>query len=255
MAQGYADAYQPDRSLKGKLRRRLVRLAHRRPLQAGPKMPMVSFAFDDAPLTAAQAGAAILEARGVRGCYFVSAALAGQQAPMGVCARPDDYRALAAAGHELACHTYSHLDCGRADGAAAVQDVERNAEAFRAWGLQPPTTFAYPYGDVGFGPKAALGDRFALLRALHPGVINRGTDLNQCPAVGIEGETGENVARRWLAEAKAQGAWVILFTHDVRPDPSPWGCTPDALGRLTDEALAHGFEVVTVADGARRLGL
>ena len=28
------DAYEPDRSLKGKLRRRLIRLAHRRPAKA-----------------------------------------------------------------------------------------------------------------------------------------------------------------------------------------------------------------------------
>jgi len=251
----YADAYQPDRSLKGKLRRRLVRLAHRRPLAAAPERPMVSFAFDDAPLTAARAGAAVLEARGVRGCYFVSAGLAGREAPMGVCADAADYRALAEAGHEIACHTFSHLDCGKAPGAAAASDVTRNAEALAAWGLPAPTTFAYPYGDVGFGPKAALGDRFALLRALHPGVIERGCDLNQAPAVGVEGENGEATARRWLAEARERRAWVILFTHDVRPDPSPWGCTPQALERLVDEAVADGFEVVTVAEGARRLGL
>lgn len=251
----YADAYQPDRSLKGKLRRRLVRLAHRRPLAVAPERPMVSFAFDDAPLTAARAGAAVLEARGARGSYFVSAGLAGSEAPMGVCAEAADYRALAEAGHEIACHTFSHLDCGKAPGTAAASDVARNAEALSAWGLPAPTTFAYPYGDVGFGPKAALGARFALLRALHPGVIGMGCDLNQAPAVGVEGETGEATARRWLAEARARRAWVILFTHDVRPDPSPWGCTPQALERLVDEALAGGVEVVTVAEGARRLGL
>lgn len=251
----YADAYQPDRTLKGKLRRRLVRLAHRRPLEEAPDRPMVSFAFDDAPLTAAKTGAAILESRGVRGCYFVSAGLAGTEAPMGVCAQADDYRALAAAGHEIACHTYSHLDCGQASGAQAAADVARNEQTLADWGLEPPRTFAYPYGDVGFGPKAALGERFALLRALHPGVIVQGSDLNQAPAVGIEGEDGEAIARRWLAAAKAQRGWLILFTHDVRPDPSPWGCTPQALERLVDEAQAEGFDVVTVAEGADMLGL
>jgi peptidoglycan/xylan/chitin deacetylase (PgdA/CDA1 family) len=249
----YADAYQPDRSLKGKLRRRLVRLAHRRPLAVAPARPLITFAFDDAPLTAAKAGAAILEARGARGVYFVSAGLAGQEAPMGVCAEATDYRDLQAAGHEIACHTYSHLDCGRATGAQAFADVERNIETLKAWGLGEPATFAYPYGDVGFGPKRALASRFAVLRALHPGVIELGTDLNQAPAVGIEGADGEAVARRWMSEARARDAWVVLFTHDVQPTPSPWGCTGEALARLVDEALASDFEIVTLAEGARRL--
>ena len=253
MTQSYADAYQPDRSLKGKLRRRFVRLAHRRPLQMAPARPMVSFAFDDAPLTAVLDGAMTLEGRGVRGTYFVSAGLAGTEAPMGICGRADDYRRLQAAGHEIGCHTYSHLDCGQADGDTARADATRNALALSAWGITTPSTFAYPYGDVGSGPKRALSQRFALLRALHPGVIEKGSDLNQTPAVGIEGPTGEATARRWMAEAVARDAWLILYTHDVRPDPSPWGCTAEALGRLVDEALAADFDIVTVAEGLRRL--
>jgi len=253
MSQSYADAYQPDRSLKGKLRRRFVRLAHRRPLGIAPGRPMVSFAFDDAPLTAVLDGASILEARGVRGTYYISAGLAGAEAPMGVCGRADDYRRLQAAGHEIGCHTYSHLDCGQADGAEADADVTRNTLALTGWGLTAPSTFAYPYGDVGPGPKRTLGRKFGLLRALHPGVIEKGADLNQAPAVGIEGADGERTARRWLQEAAARDAWLILYTHDVRPDPSPWGCTAEALTRLLDEALEADFDVVTVAEGVRRL--
>jgi hypothetical protein len=51
------DAYEPDRSLKGKVRRRLIRLAHRRPARVKLERPMVSFSFDDAPATACEAGA------------------------------------------------------------------------------------------------------------------------------------------------------------------------------------------------------
>lgn len=248
-----ADAYQPDRSLKGKLRRRLVRLAHRRPLRAGPARPMVSFTFDDAPLTAATVGAQILEQRGLRGVYYVSAGLAGQDGPMGRYAEAADYRRLAEDGHEIACHTYSHLDCGRADERTASVDVDRNAETLTAWGLPTPRNFAYPYGDVAAGPKAALEPLFGSMRALHHGLVARGSDLNQMPAVGIEGSEGEALGLHWLAAAARRGAWLILYTHDVREDPSPWGCPPTTLERLTDRALADGFEVVTIEQGLRRL--
>lgn len=247
------EAYQADRSLKGKLRRRLVRGLHRRPLPAGPDRPMVSFTFDDAPASAAQTGARLLEARGVKGVFYACAGLAGADGPMGRYAEAGDYLRLAGEGHEIGCHTFSHLDCGRAAGGAALAEAVRNAEQFEAWGLPYPATFAYPYGDVAAGPKAVLAGRFGLLRALHPGLVETGCDLNQAPAVGIEGPQGEAAARRWLDRARERKAWLILYTHDVQDNPTQWGCTPAALAGLVDAALDGGFDVVTVAEGARRL--
>jgi peptidoglycan/xylan/chitin deacetylase (PgdA/CDA1 family) len=62
----------------------------------------------------------------------------------------------------------------------------------------------------------------------------------------------ETFSPRWAAERKA---WLILYTHDVADSPSPWGCTPEALGHIADAAKARGFDIVTAAAGARRLGL
>jgi peptidoglycan/xylan/chitin deacetylase (PgdA/CDA1 family) len=247
--------YQPDRSLKGKLRRQMVRLAHRRPLTTAPERPMISFTFDDAPATAATTGAKLLEARGLRGVYYVSGGLSGADGHMGPYAQEADYRRLAKAGHELACHTWSHLDCGKASASEVAQEVECNAKALARMGAGTLRNFAYPYGDVSAAPKRLLAARFCVLRALHKGVVEKGADLNQAPAVGIEGADGEAIARRWMGVAKQRNAWLILYTHDVRESPSDWGCTPDALERLIDEAVTGGFAVVTVAEGARRLGI
>jgi peptidoglycan/xylan/chitin deacetylase (PgdA/CDA1 family) len=245
--------YSPDRSLKGKLRRRLVRLVERRPVRRAPGRPMVSFSFDDAPATAVAEGRAALEARGVRGSYFVSVGLAGRIGPMGLNAEREALMEAASAGHELACHTFSHLDCGQADQETIEADVARNAAALSDWGAAPATTFAYPYGDVSLAAKKALGGRYDLLRGLHHGLIEAGTDLNQAPAVGIEGPDGEAIAMSWIDLAAERGAWLILYTHDVVERPSPFGCTPAVLKGLIDRALARDAEIVTVAEGARRL--
>lgn len=246
------EVYSADRSLKGKLRRRIARLRHRKPAQVRLTRPMLTISFDDAPHSAATMGAAILEARGLRGTYFVATGLAEQDSRFGAYASNADTMRLLAAGHEIACHTYSHLDCGKADTPTILADVDRNAAALQALGVTP-TTFAYPYGDVSPWAKAVIGGRFGLLRALHHGVIETGTDLNQAPAVGIEGPDGEVIARRWLHTAAAKTAWLILYTHDVVDAPSPFGCTPWALERLVDEALSMGFDIVTAAEGARRV--
>jgi len=249
------EAYSADRSLKGKLRRRIARLAQRRPVRMALERPMISFTFDDMPVTAALAGAQVLEQRGVRGTYYVSTGLAGQIGPMGVYAQAEDARRLAAAGHEIACHTFSHLDCGQADAAAIVGDVDRNSEGLKAWGAAYTESFAYPYGDVSIPAKRVLGGRFRTLRTVQAGLVEDGADANQLPAVGIEGPEGEAAAMRWLDRAAERRAWLILYTHDVAESPSAWGCTPEALGHLVDAAVARGFDVVTAAEGARRLGL
>ncbi len=249
------EAYSADRSLKGKLRRRLALLSQRRPVRMALERPMISFTFDDAPKSATLEGARVLEARGVRGAYYVSTGLAGQTGPMGVYAEAEDARRLAAAGHEIACHTFSHLDCGKAGPAAIVSDVDRNSEGLKAWGAAYTESFAYPYGDVSTSAKRVLSGRFRTLRTVQAGLVEDGSDANQLPAVGIEGPEGEAAALRWLDRAAERKAWLILYTHDVDAAPSPWGCTPEALGHLVDAAQARGFDIVTAAEGARRLGL
>ncbi len=244
--------YSADRSLYGKLRRRVARLMYRRPVRGCTlEAPMLSFAFDDAPRSAALTGAQLLEDAGARGTYYINAGLFGQDGPMGPYTLAEDVQKLAEAGHEIGCHTFSHLDCGKAPGQAIRADIEANATALSALGVPPMSTFAYPYGDVSPQAKQALDGRFALLRGLHHGVIQTGSDLNQAPAVGIEGPKGEEIARFYLERVKTEGGWLILYSHDVQNKPSEWGCTPEALRRLID--AAGPCQIVTVAEGARRL--
>ncbi len=245
--------YRADPSLKGKLRRRLVRLQHRR--AAGPRLgaPLISFSFDDAPVSAFTTGARVLERHGARGTYFVCAGTAGQPERIGQMGDRADILHAQAQGHEIACHTYSHLDCGQANARTATQDVARNDQTLEAWGLPRPETFAYPYGDVGPRAKRMLAKRFTLSRAIHHGVIEGGVDLAQAPAVGVEGEAGEALALHWMDQAVRRKAWLILFTHGVADELTPYGCTTAVLDRLVAEAVARDFEIVTVAEGARRM--
>ena len=243
-----------DTSLKGKLRRRYSRLMHRRSVHTRPERPMVTFSFDDAPASAARTGAALLEARGVHGTWFISSGMVGDSSDMGPMADAQDIRRLLSAGHEIGCHTRSHLGCGLAAAAEISADVAANAARLAELGAPMPETFAYPFGDVSPAAKQVLAPRYFLLRALHHGMIEPGADLNQAPAVGIEGDDGQAVASRWIARALERRAWLILYTHDVQDSPSPWGCTPAALEGLIDMALQGGADIVTATEGCHRLG-
>ena len=248
------EAYSADRSLRGKLRRRYTRLAFRKRLRLALDRPMITFSFDDVPATAALAGARVLDAAGLKGTFYICAGLEDGDGPMGRYGSSEDARRLAAAGHEVACHTFSHLDCGQADRTTITADVDRNGVALAMRGAPDPVSFAYPYGDVSFAAKKALGGRFKTLRTVQAGLVTNGADANQLPAVGIEGEDGEARALRWMDEAVRRKAWLILYTHDVAEAPSAWGCTPEALARLAERAKG-AFDVVTMAQGALRAGL
>lgn len=252
-AASYA-VYRPDMGLVGKLRRALTRRLHRRAALRAPDRPMVSFTFDDVPISAVETGAAILEARGLKGSWYVATGLCGTAAHMGPFMQLADIARLVAHGHEVGCHTAAHHDCARIALDAFELDLDLNARALAAQGAPPPRTFAFPYGDLNPATKRIARERFAVARTVRAGMIGRGGDLAQAPSVGIEGPNGDGKAIGWLERAKAAGAWVILFAHDVRETPSDFGCTPAQFERVVDRALALGFDVVTVEEGARRMG-
>lgn len=242
-----AQPYNADNSLMGKVRRRLVRLRHRKPARLKLDRPTVSFTFDDVPASATLEGARILQAHGARGTFYICAGLFDQDGHMGRYAGEAEIETLAEGGHEIACHTYSHLDCGSETDAAIVADTDRNVSALDAMGLAM-RHFAYPYGEVSPHAKRALNGRYGSLRAVHAGLVETGTDLNQLPAVGVEGDHGEALARLWIERAVARKAWVILFSHDMSETPSRWGCTPGTLERLVVYARERGCDIRTVGD-------
>lgn len=236
--------YAADSSLKGKLRRKYALLTHRRPAVLNLDKPVVSFTFDDAPASSMIA-ADHLEARGVRGTWYLCAGLFGQDGHMGRFADANEAKDLAARGHEIGCHTLNHVDCHRTDDVGLIAQSHANVAAMQALG-GAARHFAFPYGEISPRAKRTLGPRYGSLRTVAAGMVRDGADLNQLPSVGIEGDDGEAFARHWIDKAVAERAWVILFTHDVRESPSAWGCTPGAIARLADHALASGAAIRTV---------
>src|SRR5437870_5577238 len=75
---------------------------------------VASFTFDDFPKSALTVGGAILEKYEARATYYTAMQLAGTQNHLGPMFEVDDIAAAHRAGHEIACHTFSHLGCRRA---------------------------------------------------------------------------------------------------------------------------------------------
>lgn len=247
--------YIPASGAVGKLRRIAARTLAVTPMRIALHRTIVSFTFDDFPKSAAEAGAAILEARGWRGTYFASGRFAGGETHLGAMFDAGDLSRLHAAGHEIACHTFGHGDSASLGAAATASDCTRNRAVLSAAGHDAPLeTFAFPYGEASPGTKRALMTTYRALRGVRPGVNRGRADRALLKAVALDGgAAGLDQALDWIEDAAIKPGWLIFYGHDVRDRPGEWGCTPEFLQTVCDAVKGAGFEVRTMRDALDRI--
>lgn len=210
--------------------------------------PVVSFTFDDVPDSALRTGAAILEAQGARGSFYIAAGLMGREEPDRRLIDAQGCAALLARGHELGCHTFSHPNLRHAGRAALRADLDRNKAALAA--LAPgfmPRNFAYPYNAGSFRHRNELTRRYRSARG-GLGGINRGpTDRTFLRGVPLQQPESSIAALHAVVdELIKRPGWLIFFGHDIAPNPTPFGCTPESFAALVAHVRARGCAILTV---------
>ena len=209
---------------------------------------VVSFTFDDAPASACEAGAQALERHGVRGTFYVAGGLTGQNEEGKPCHTLQHLRHLLQSGHELGCHSYSHVRCDLLDQTGLVQELDRNAQFLRELGVDiGALNFAYPFGAFAFGAKRICSERFRSSRITGGGLHTGHADLNALKThrlydVAVDAESYETL----LARAAQQRGWLIINTHDIENPASRFGYTPERLDQAISAALAAGCKVLPV---------
>ncbi|MGJ3230447.1 MAG: polysaccharide deacetylase family protein [Oceanicaulis sp.] len=247
--------YIPASGVTGKLRRIAARTLAVRPMKIALERTIVSFTFDDFPKSAAVAGAEILQARGWRGTYFATGAFAGGETHLGRMYETADLIRLDAAGHEIACHTFSHSDSAAQGDQATAADCARNRAFLRLAGHDGALeTFAFPYGEAAVRAKPRLLETYRALRGVRPGVNRTGADRGLLKAVPLDGgEAGLERALDWIEDAALKPGWLIFYGHDVRAEPGPWGCTPAFLERVCETVARARFEVLPMRAALDRI--
>ena len=247
-----AEPYSPPRDLASKLRRRVTQNTCARPANLRFDEPILSVCFDDFPKSAAINGARILESHGGRGTFYASASLARVDGPCGLGFDAEDLPRLARAGHEIACHTFAHRDCARTDVFETLIDLAKNRDALAAMGHETSSeALAYPYGETSSELKTALPPRFRSARGVLPGLNLGRVDLAQLRAFELFG-AGFDRAYGLLKHAAKRRAWMIAFTHDVAPEPSPWGTSLENFDAFLIKARGLGFQLLSVTTALGR---
>lgn len=216
---------------------------------------IASFTFDDFPKSALTIGGAILERHGTRGTYYTAMQMAGTTNHFGPMFDAGDLRTAHRAGHEIACHTYSHLDCRHATGATIAAEISENTRAIAAVldGLTP-CDFAYPFGAVSLTAKHILAKRFLSCRGTGAGINQGAIDLADLSVFALYSRSFDAVAlRARIDEARSRDGWIIFYTHDVADQPSAFGCTPEELATVVGYACTQRLSVLPVCAALQRI--
>lgn len=248
--------YSPSRSIAARVLRRATQWRRAAPVLVRADRPILSMTFDDFPQSAATTGADIVEACGGRAGYFACTSMlqpAGSSAEM---FRAADVVALQDRGHEIGAHGHRHLDCTKVGQDELLADLERNLAELAAIGVRGKvTSFAYPFGETDFGTKRLLAPCFQTLRGVLPGINLGRADRAQLRAAELTPAQWTHRRAEALIDKAARGqGWLILFTHDVRNDPSPFGIPPDALDALLRRARMAGLRILPPSEAARACG-
>ncbi|WP_229722380.1 polysaccharide deacetylase family protein [Xylophilus rhododendri] len=226
----------------------LSRHTDRRLLPLRGEVGVVSFSFDDAPMSACMAGAAVLERHGVRGTFYVAGGLTDGVEEGLACHSEAVLRRLVAEGHQLGCHSFSHVHVDRIPAASRREEFDRNAAFLGGLGVDLRTLdFAYPFGGVNVGAKHDCALRFRSSRATGGGTHVGTADLNALRTHRFYRSQPDGVSyEERLAVAAAQRGWLVVNTHEVQPDAGAFGCTAEDLSRAVGLALEAGCLVLTV---------
>ena len=202
-----------------------------RPADIRLSKSVVSFTFDDVPSSTYDFAVPLLKQHGYKATFYISGGLADPDKHL----RANQIKNLIAGGHEIGCHTFSHLPT-TCSPARLKKDIDRNQVFFhQECSYRAARHFAYPFGMIGLWNKLWLRQRYLSLRTTYPGINSGEIDLSALKAYKLyANHFSREGLKDILQENESRRGWLIFYTHDVSPQPSAWG-TDVALFK---EALA-----------------
>jgi peptidoglycan/xylan/chitin deacetylase (PgdA/CDA1 family) len=233
---------------QGKYQRATARYLCKRPFDVRLRTPIISFTFDDFPRSALLTGGKILQSFGLAGTYYASLGLMGKQAPTGEMFVAEDLKGVVDQGHELGCHTFGHCHAWDTNPGSFEQAINQNREALST--MLPGASFktlSYPIGVPRARTKHLTSKYFECSRGGGQTFNVGNTDLNYLSAYFLEKtrDTPDKIKRMIDANREANG-WLIFATHDVREQPTRYGCVPKLFEDIVKHAVKSGAQILPV---------
>ena len=244
------------RSFFNKVLRRAARYSRSKRFAMRNTAPLVSFTFDDAPDTAYTNGAAILEQHGLRGTFYIAGGTCGTTDEHWRVIERSQVRALHERGHEIGCHTFSHVAVESLGADELEEECRRNDALLHR--LCPGiriTNFCYPFGRASLPRKLQLERRFDSCRGIYEGINAGIVDLGLLRVIELYDRTlTPQKLGRVLRETRERNGWLVFYTHDVADPPSWIGASPRLLRETIEAVQAADLRCLPIRDALAAIG-
>lgn len=217
--------------------------------------PVISFTFDDAPLTCMRKGVELLERFEFKSTFYLCGKMAQleRKGPGRHFVNVQEAISLRSKGHQIACHTYNHDWLGAIPAQSYAEDCALN-RAFWAQHLgEALVDFSYPLGRVSLAGKRLLKDHYQSLRGIRSGINRNNVDMAYLRSVSISNGTfNPQKIEHLIQDCTMNGGWLIFFAHGVDElHPESFDTNSKDFKWVIDATKDSGAPVMTV-EGARK---
>ena len=221
-----------------------------RRLEIGSRI--VSLCFDDFPKSAFINGAKLLNKYTVKGTFYTSFSFFDKFQKVQEMGTYRDIEYLLNDGHEIGCHTFSHLDCPFHTIKEILIDCKKNQKtAEKKFGIVLKS-FAYPKGNISPFIKKALAKEYDTCRTIRRGINIDSIDTASLRSIPLYRRYDMEGYANFFNILKERGGWLILYTHDVSKNPSEYGCTMDMIEKVIVENIKNDIQILTIAEANKK---
>ncbi|MGH9114177.1 MAG: polysaccharide deacetylase family protein [Acidimicrobiales bacterium] len=207
-------------------------------IQAGPARAAtttyVSLTFDDGRLSQINA-AALLDANGVRGTFYVNSNKVGAGGKLTL----SQLNSMQGSGHEIGGHSLDHADLTAVSTDEATRQICADQQQLQTWGF-PAISFAYPFGRGNSSTRTIVRDcksrGYAVTTNYRSARLVGGLQCNGCPqAESVPPADPYNIRTHYTGSptssttldqlkamvtgAEATGGWISIPFHSVCQAP------------------------------------
>lgn len=165
--------------------------------------------------------------------------------------------ALNLAGHEIASHSISHMDFGKANAADATREFEISKDTLINMGLaeEGSVNFAYPYGSTSavsdaIGKQHYTSMRDTLTGKFSPKLVNTREGYDPYKIIGYTVEHDTDVAdiQKALQYAKKHNGWFILSLHQIDDTDTDYSITREKFRAILKIIMDENVKTMTIRD-------
>src|SRR5262249_17731049 len=133
-----------------------------------------------------------------------------------------------------------------------LESCGRNRKRAAELGIFALRNFSFPEGIVTLAAKSALMGVYETCRTIEPGINLDPVDLAYLHANRVYSRFGIRYLKDVIRENHEQRGWMILYTHDISPNPSPYGCTPEDFSEILECSMRSGADILPIGEATRR---